>query len=82
MRVDGVMACRFFSARDPDGGTNLAVFDPAAFARRMPSRDQKWFCSVAPEGVDFTKDDLLAAKTVSFPREAFLVDGRLPHPAL
>jgi len=37
---------------------------------------------VAPEGVDFTKDDLLAGKTDSFPREAFLVDGRQPHPAL
>jgi hypothetical protein len=82
MRADGVRACRYFSARDPGGGTNLAVFDPAAFSRRTPSRDQKWFCSVAPEGVDFTKDDLLAGKTVSVPRAAFLVDGRLPHPAL
>ncbi len=33
-------------------------------------------------GSAFTKDNLLAGKTVSFPREAFLVDGRLPHPAL
>lgn len=82
MRADGVRACRYFSARDPGGGTNVAVFAPEAFSRRTPSRDQRWFCTVTAAGVEFTKDDLLARRTVSFAREAFLVGGRLPQPAL
>jgi RES domain len=81
MRADGIQGCRYFSARDPDGGTNVAVFSPDAFARKTPSRDHRWFCTVAPGAVEFTRDDLLARKRVSFPRDAFLVAGRLPHPA-
>ena len=82
MRADGVMACRYFSARDPSGGTNVAVFAPEAFARKNPSPDQRWFCTVTAGGVEFRKEDLLRRRTLAFTRDAFLVDGRLPHPAV
>jgi RES domain len=81
MRRDGVLACRYTSARDPKGGACVAVFSPEAFARRAPSRDQKWFCTVTASAVEFTRGDLLERRTVEFAREVFLVDGRLPAPA-
>jgi hypothetical protein len=82
LRQDGVLACRYFSARDPAGGTNLAVLSPEAFARKSPSPDQKWFCTVSSGGVGWRKEDLLRRRTLVFPRQAFLVDGRLPRPAV
>ncbi len=82
MRADGVEACRYASARDPAGGTNVAVFTPEAFARRTPSPDQKWLCTVAASGVAFTKADLLRRERIAFSRQVFLVDGKLPRPAV
>jgi len=82
MRSNGVEAFRYFSARDPAGGTNVAVFSPRAFARKSPSPQQNWFCTVTPGTVEFTKKDLVESQRVAFRRNAFLVDGRLPRPAV
>lgn len=81
LREDGVLACRYFSARDPGGGTALAVFSPEAFARRSPVREQRWAGAVAAEGVELRREDLGAEERLAFPRRVFLVGGRLPAPA-
>ncbi len=63
------------SARDPGGGCNVALFDPAAFARREPSALATWHLDANAHGVraiaDFRGDRL------QFPREAFARDPRL-----
>lgn len=82
MRADGIEAFRYVSARDPKGGTNVAVFDAAAFARKSPSKQQTWFCTVTTDAVEFMKKDIIAPQHVAFARAAFLVDARLPEPAL
>jgi hypothetical protein len=82
LRADDVEALRYFSARDPRGGKNVAVLAPSAFARKTPSGQQTWFCTVTDGAVEFTKKDLVAQRRVAFARAAFLVDGRLPEPAL
>jgi hypothetical protein len=82
MRADGVQACRYASARDPAGGTNVAVFTPDAFARRTPSPYQVWLCTVADSGVAFQRADPARRERVAFAREAFVVDGALPRPAV
>lgn len=33
---------RYQSARDPIGGTNIALFDPSAFQKPVPSNEQTW----------------------------------------
>jgi hypothetical protein len=79
MREANVEACRYFSARAGGDAANVAVFDPAAFARRTPLRQERWYCAVTEHDVVFTRDDLLAKRTRTFPRASFLENGRLPR---
>lgn len=83
LREDGVEVARYGSARDREGGQNLAVFSPAAFARRKPRGLQTWTCVAARDVVEVSKRDLLRRHPASFtfPRADFEVEGRLPAPA-
>ena len=81
MRADGVLAFRYPSARDARGGTNLALFDPAAFAVRVPSAPENWHCVATRERVELTKKDVFEKRSLVYPRQEFLVRGRLPSPA-
>jgi len=84
MRADGVEAVRFHSARDPRDGVGIALFTPAAFASKSPLRPaQNWQCTVtAQEEVEYRRQGIGAVERVVFPRAAFLVDGKLPGPAV
>jgi hypothetical protein len=81
LRADGVQACRFHSARDSAGGTNVVVFTPKAFSRRKPGPLQTWNCFATRTSVELTRDDIAGPTVHSFARSAFLVDGALPRPA-
>ena len=80
MRADGVTAFRYRSARDPAGGVNVGVFTPAAFDRKKPLDEQTWYCHATDGRVIFNRTT--AARPTEFLREDFLVEGRLPSPAL
>jgi RES domain len=80
MRADGVEACRFHSARDRRGGTNVVAFTPKAFARKKPGPLQTWTCFATRDSVELTRDDVTGRTVKGFPRSEFLVDGRLPRP--
>ena len=84
MRADGVAAFRYTSARDAQGGTNVALFAPAAFARSAPRSPQTWICIAGQSRVRFTQKHALHAPTGSFSydRSQFEVAGALPAPAL
>jgi hypothetical protein len=88
MRAAGVEAFRYRSARDLEGGCNLALFTPRAFAAKRPSSSEHWLCVASREAVEFSPRDLVrprsrrARDTVRLPRAQFLVDGRLPAPAV
>lgn len=83
MREDGVEVARYRSARDKEGGANLAVFSPAAFARRKPRDLQTWICVAGTQAVEVSKRNLLqrSRPSLSFPRSDFEVKGVLPSPA-
>jgi RES domain-containing protein len=81
MREDGVEAFRYRSARDREGGTNVALFTPRPFGSRKPSVPETWHCVAARTGVEFVKKDVFRRATFTFPRTEFEVDGRLPAPA-
>lgn len=83
MRDDGVEVARFRSARDREGGANVAVFSPAAFERKRPRGFQAWICVADGNGVEVSKRDLLrrARTSFTFPRSDFEVNGRLASPA-
>lgn len=81
MRAAGVQAFRFPSARDVKRGKNLALFTPRAFAAKVPSVPETWYCVTERGGVELTKIDVFERRWWSFPRRDFEVDGKLPSPA-
>ena len=84
MRSEGVEVLRYRSARDVEGGTNLALFSPKAFARATPRSAQTWICIADQKRVRFTEKHALHAPSAafSFDRSQFEVAERLPTPAL
>lgn len=79
MRTAGVEAFAFPSARAPDGGINLALFTPLAFAKPAPDSQEPWLCELTGERVKF---HTAYGKAIhDFPIAAFLVSGKLPQPA-
>ncbi|HKQ60855.1 MAG TPA: RES family NAD+ phosphorylase [Candidatus Polarisedimenticolaceae bacterium] len=82
MREAGVEAFRYRSARDPDAGAGIGLFTPRAFAAKRPETPETWMCSATKERVEFQRKDFFDRRTLDFPRQTFLVDGRLPAPAL
>lgn len=91
MRAAGVALFRYRSARDrnPDedarttgGGVNIGVFEAAAIQSRRPTGLQAWLCVASREGVELSRKGYFDRGRFDFPRSGFLVDGRLPAPAL
>ncbi len=79
MREAGIAAFEFVSARDPQGGLNVALFTPAAFARKAPVSQDAWLCELGGERVRFRA--ARGGELYDFPRTLFEIDGRLPWPA-
>jgi hypothetical protein len=87
LREAGAQVVRFRSARDPDGGTNVGLFTPAAFAVREPEPPETWYCVATRAAVELTRrslrrPDAAEGATYRFLREVFEVDGALPTPAV
>ena len=79
MRATGVEAFEYPSARDTEGGTNIAMFSPNALQRTRPTFQQAWLCDTDAARVMFYSAE---ESSYVYAREAFLVDGELPQPAL
>ena len=82
MRAAGVELFRYPSARDPERGAAVGVLTPAAFGRARPRRLETWRCTASVAVVEFAKRDYFARDILVFPRETFLVRGKLPRPAV
>lgn len=82
MRDAEVEAFRYRSARDVEGGVAFAVLDPAAFGRRAPRSFETWHCAATRERVEVSSRAYSRRETYAYPRQDFLVDDRLPTPAL
>jgi hypothetical protein len=79
MRDAAIDAFEFPSARCPEGGINVALFTPAAFAARRPREMQQWLGETGAEEVTFAHAHNRALH--HFPIDTFMVDGVLPWPA-
>jgi len=82
MREAGVELFLWPSARDPRHGPNIGLFSPAPFDGRSPGHFASWHCTTTSREVEFTRRSLRRRETHVFSRELFLVDGRLPQPAI
>lgn len=82
MREASVELFRYPSARDAEGGVNVAVFVPSVFGAARPRGLETWHCTAIRERVELAKRDYFARDYFAFARAGFLVDGALPAPAL
>jgi hypothetical protein len=81
MRASGVEAARYPSAR-LTGGVNVAVFAPPVFRGVVPRGLETWHSAATRERVEVIRRDYFTPAQWTFTREQFLVDGRLPAPAV
>lgn len=79
LRDAGIEGVRYVSARDGEGGANVALFAPV-FADRQPRRYRGWVCTVRRDSVDFRAKNALTPIIHVFPKRGFLVAGKLPQP--
>ncbi len=79
MRAAGIEGFEYRSARDPDGGINIALFSPKAFSRPKPVWQELWICEISAAEVSFYSKGY---DTWLYQRERFLVDSELPAPAV
>ena len=82
MRAARVEAFRYPSARDAEGGVNVAAFVPSVFGKSKPKVLETWHCAASRERIDFTKGDYFTRRAFTFLRTQFLVNGVLPSPAV
>jgi hypothetical protein len=82
MRAARMELFRYPSARDPGGGSNVGAFTPDVFGRSRPRDLQTWHCTATRDRVEFAKRDYFGRDQHVFARGVFLVEGRLPAPAL
>ena len=82
MRDAGVELVRYPSARDADGGVNVAAFSPTVFGSARPRGLETWHCTATSRRVELAKRDYFGREAYAFARDAFLVGGALPAPAV
>jgi hypothetical protein len=82
LRAAGVQVFYYASARDTAGGTNIGVFDPAAFVSTRPKKLETWLCVATRAGVEISRKDFFRREAHRFKRSDFEVKGQLPAPAL
>jgi hypothetical protein len=80
MRSAGVEVARYPSARDKEGGLNVAIFSPRAFTAK-PKDLQTWHCVATRTRIEVAKRDYFGTERYAFDRAEFLVNGALPWPA-
>jgi hypothetical protein len=78
MREADIEMFIYRSARDLDGGENVALFEPGALVGPGPLWSSAWLCETGEDGVTFYNK---AEGTITYPRSQFLVHGRLPFPS-
>ena len=79
MREAGVVAFRFQSARDPERGKNLGLFEPV-FTKKTPASAEQWVCTATRTRVELRPGPAVMRSRTSFSREVFEVEGTLPAP--
>lgn len=79
MRQAGIEAFEYASARDSEGGVNVALFTPGALPRNEPVSKESWLCELSATHAKFSAGH---HRTVhGFEMELFLVGAELPQPA-
>ncbi len=79
MRAAGIEGFEYRSARDPEGGINIALYYPNAFSNTQPVWQRSWICETGAAEVSFYSKGY---NTQLYQKAQFLIDGELPSPAV
>jgi hypothetical protein len=77
MRQAGIKGFEYRSARDRDGGINIALYDATPLIRNKPLEERQCLCQVGETEVIFS----IERNITHFSLAQFLVDGSLPRPS-
>lgn len=79
MRNDHIAAISYPSARDPNKGTNIAIFNPSAFSHKKPQSGsfQTWYSLTSNSTMEFTRVDALNQEYKIFHSDEVMKDVRL-----
>lgn len=77
MREAGIDLFIYRSARDPDRGLNIALYNATPFVHPAPTWKESWLCDTRSDEVTFYNK---TAGTRVFRRSQFLVQGAFPFP--
>lgn len=80
LRESGIEAIEYFSARDPNRGINIALFTPHALVQTQPYNKFACLCETRAESVSFYANG--PVMSYHFKIDVFLVNNKLPHPAV
>ena len=80
LRQAGVEAFEYQSARDPETGTNVALFTPAALGARTPVILEEWLCETDADHVSYYSRH--GGGFHDYRLSVFTIDGVLPMPAV
>ena len=75
MREQGIKAFEFISARDIDGGINIALFKPQDLKSQKPTSMNAVLCATSEAGVEFIDED---KRVYQFATEYFEESGHFP----
>lgn len=81
MRDSDAKAFTYYSARGSEPGINIVVFDISAIKSKKPYGLEEWLCSTQHDAVTFI-NKLSKTTRYHFQIETFLVESRLPSPAV
>lgn len=73
MRQAGVKLFRFISARCPQAGTNIGLFDTSPFAFAKPQDPRSWCSRLKGDQIEFSSE----RESVRFSKSQFLMHGTL-----
>ncbi|MES9859065.1 MAG: RES family NAD+ phosphorylase [Sedimenticola sp.] len=77
MREEGVKGFEYRSARDPDGGINIALYDASPLACDKPLNERSCLSEIGGEEAVFSVERQITRFTLG----QFLVNGSLPTPS-
>ncbi|MEE9320090.1 MAG: RES family NAD+ phosphorylase [Granulosicoccus sp.] len=80
MRTAGIEAFEYASARDPAGGSNVALIEPVALISTSAKKQRAWLCTTSQQEVLFSYRGSPSV-VKRFHIDDFMLDGRLPRPA-
>lgn len=80
MREAGIEVFEYPSARDKEGGNNVALFTPAALSSAHAEKQRAWLCNTGADEVVFSYQGR-PAEVHRFALEDYLYKGEFPKPA-